>query len=147
MKASLLRFLKWMGIIFLIVTFAIAIGLPVVNSISLSRTRTEAQACGRLEHIKITDERLDGTLDFECDKRNGLSWLYYSSGGGDKLVWQDSQAYAKVSVTVCGRNKISIFYDFDPGDTRKDSTIYLDLGKGETFHTNYWKSIFETVGR
>ena len=147
MKNSLRRFLKRLGIIFLLLIVAVAIGLPIVNRISLSRARSDAQACGRLEHTEIADERLEGKLDFECDKRNGLSWLYYEFDGTDKLVWQDSQAHAKVSVTVCGRNKISVFYDFDQDDTRKDTAIYLDLGKGETFHTNYWKSIFETVGK
>lgn len=144
---SLRSFLKRLGIIFILLIVVIAVGLPIVNKISLSRTRSDAQASGRLEHTKIADARLDGTLDFECDKRNGLSWLYYDSGGTEKLIWQDSQAHVKVSVTVCGRNKISVFYDFDQDDTRKDAAIYLDLGKGETFHTNYWKSIFESVGK
>lgn len=147
LKNSLLRISKWLGAIFLILIILIAVGLPIINSTLLTRTRSEAEAGGYMEHTSITGENLEGSLDLECDKRNGLSWLYYDFNGTNKLVWQDSQAYAKVSVAICGKNKISIFYDFDQNDSRKDSMIILNLEKGETFHTNYWKSFFQVVGK
>lgn len=142
MKEFLLRHLRKLGMSILVLAVAVGVGLPILSNYLNSRIRSNAENRGYLEHKQITDPRLEGALDFEQDRMDRYEWLYYRHDGENKLVWRDKPTHASVYITVCGQNKISILYDFNENAVQQDTTIVLNLGKGETLHTHFWRSFF-----